>query len=149
MSSSETARAFADVPTVLERDCHVGRDGALKQREKIRQIAKVLREGGKASVSELAGALGLSRSTTWALLKADHKTSGLHAKLIGRMLAHKDLPPSVRSVLREYIIEKATGHYGHSSVRRRRFAAYFWDMPELADFLKVGEIHSKVARQDT
>jgi hypothetical protein len=56
--------------------------------------------------------------------------------LVARILAHKQLPSAVRNVLREYIIEKAQGGYGHSRLQRRRFAAYFWDMPELADFLK-------------
>jgi predicted DNA-binding transcriptional regulator AlpA len=131
------------VKPVPVRDCDAWasplnktKDGANSQREKIRQIAKVLREAGFVSLSEQASALGLSRSTTWKLLQADHKTSGLHAGLIGRMLSHKELPPTVRLVLREYVVEKARGHYGHSLPRRRRFAAYFWDMPELADWLK-------------
>ena len=70
------------------------------------------------------------------ILQAGHKTSGLHAGLIRRMLSNKELPPEVRPVLRAYVIEKARGYFGHSLHRRRRFAAYFWDMPELADFLK-------------
>jgi hypothetical protein len=88
------------------------------------------------TLSQQASALGLSRSTTWKILQADYKTSGLHAGLIGRMLSQQELPPTVRSLLREYVIEKAQDHYGHKLVRRRRFAVYFWDMPELADFLK-------------
>lgn len=66
------------------------------------------------------------------ILRADHKCSGLHAGLICRMLARKELPPSVRAVLREYVIEKVQGQYGHNLGCRRRFAKTFRDMPELA-----------------
>src|SRR5947207_844670 len=110
----------------------LGRDGAppnyaknvaARQREKIRQIGDALRQAGFVTLDDQARALGLCRSTTWKILQACHKTSGLHAGLIGRMLVHKKLPPAVRSVLREYVIEKAQGLYGHNMHCRRLFAA--------------------------
>jgi len=145
MSKSETAESVSTTPAVLSQDrdprnrnwpLNVAKDGASRQRAKIRQIAKALREAGFVTLSEQVNAIGLSRSTTWKILQADHKTSGLSARLIGRMLSHKELPLGVRLVLREYVIEKAQGHYGHNLACRRRFAGYFWDMPELAGFLK-------------
>jgi hypothetical protein len=39
------------------------------------------------------------------------------------MLATPTLPPSVRTILLEYIEEKAAGVYGHSKLRRKQFAA--------------------------
>jgi hypothetical protein len=91
-----------------------------------------LRRAGFVALNDQARALGLSRSTTWKLLQADHKTSGLHAGLICQMLAHEELPSAIRSVLRQYVIEKARGDYGHSLARRRRFAAHFWNMSDIA-----------------
>jgi hypothetical protein len=111
------------------------KEAANKQRDKIRQIGEALRRAGLDTLTKQASAMGLSRSTTWTILRASHKTSGLRAQLIRRMLAREELPSSVRCVLREYVIEKAQGHYGHSVERRRRFTAYFCDMPELAGSL--------------
>ena len=140
-----SAKHNGAVPTVLVRGGDArnrtwtfeeARDGANRQREKIRQIGEVLRKTGFVTVAEQSTAVGLSRSTTWKILQGGHKTSGLHAGLVGRMLSHKELPHAIRNVLREYVIEKARGQYGHSFRSSRCFAAYFWDMPELADFLK-------------
>jgi hypothetical protein len=126
------------VVTALDRESaspNYAKSQTPRQREKIRQIGKALRQAGFVTLDDKAKALGLCRSTTWKLLQGDHKSSGLHAGLIGRMLAHKILPPAVRSVLREYVIEKARGLYGHNMHCRRLFAAYFCDIPELAEFL--------------
>ncbi len=54
-------------------------------------------------------ALGLCRSTTWTILKANHKSSGLSEALINRILRAPQLPPLVRSALLEYVDEKAAG----------------------------------------
>jgi hypothetical protein len=66
------------------------------------------------------------------VLQADHKTSGLHADLIIRMLSSEALPFAVRCLLREYVIERVRGLYGHNLLCRRRFAGQLWDVPELA-----------------
>jgi hypothetical protein len=140
MAKSGTADPIPRVPTASTRasrsPSHV-RDATLRQREQIGQIGVALRRAGFVALNDQARALGLSRSTTWKLLQADHKTSGLHAGLICHMLAHEDLPPSVRSVLRQYVIEKVRGDYGHGLLRRRRFAAHFWNVLDLpAELLK-------------
>lgn len=139
MSKGGSVELRLGVSAVQQRDGGAYKDvkdSACRQREKIGEIGKVLREAGFVTVDEQACALGLGRSTTWMILQAEHKTSGLHAELICRMLAHKKLPLTVRLVIRQYVIEKARGEYGHSLGRRRRFAANFWDIPELAELLK-------------
>jgi hypothetical protein len=54
-----------------------GKDAADRQREKIAQIGRALLDAGLIRVGEQAKALGLLRSTTWNLLRADHKRYGL------------------------------------------------------------------------
>ena len=65
-------------------------------------------------LDDQANALGLSRSTTWTILKGRHKASGLSADIINRMLAAPRLPPLVRAKVLEYVEEKTAGRYGHS-----------------------------------
>ena len=65
--------------------------------------------------------LGLCRSTTWTILKGNHKASGLSATTINRVLEAPQLPPFVRAKILEYVEEKAAGWYGHSKTQRRRF----------------------------
>jgi hypothetical protein len=84
----------------------------------------------------------------WKVLQADHKVSGLHAGLVCHMLAHKDLPAAVRAVLRQYVLDKARGRYGHSLLRRRRFAAHFWNVSDLAAELLKQEPESSAGRCD-
>ena len=55
--------------------------------------------------------------------KGRHKSSGLSATTINRMLAAPSLPPSVRAILLEYIEEKTAGVYGDCKKRRSQFAA--------------------------
>jgi hypothetical protein len=139
MSRSGSAERIMSVSTVSGRDSgghHKAKSAANRQREKIRQIGEALRQAGFVTLDAQASALGLARSTTWKVLQADHKGSGLRAGVIGCMLAHKELPSAVRSVLREYVIEKARGDYGHSSQIRAGFVARLRDVPELTDCLK-------------
>jgi hypothetical protein len=105
--------------------------GADRERDKIRELGLALRKAGFIRLDHQANALGLPRSTTWKLLRADQKSSGLHARVITRMMTYKYLPPGVRGVLREYALEKARGYYGHDSRHRQRFVAHLPEMPEL------------------
>jgi hypothetical protein len=98
-------------------------DAKRRQSAKIRQIADVLVSEGFVTLSQQAEVLGLCRSTTWTILTACHKGSGLSAKLITRLLRSSQLPPLVRSKVLEYAVEKVAGHYGGSNAQRRRFAA--------------------------
>ena len=98
--------------------------GEIKARQsaKIKEIGLALTSLGYTGLDLQAKALGLSRSTTWTILHANHKSSGLSAKVINRMLAAPDLPALVRTRVLEYAEEKVTGRYGHSNVARNKFA---------------------------
>src|SRR5437016_1161250 len=88
---------------------------------KIRELGEALVSTGFVTLNEQAEALGLSRSTTWTILRARYKASGLSAPTINRMLAAPRLPPPVRAKILEYVEEKTAGLYGHSKTQRRRF----------------------------
>ena len=92
------------------------------QRLRIQQIGDALSFAGFSSLDEKAKALGLCRSTTWTILKADHKSTGLSVEVIMRILAAPQLPPDVRVLVAGYVEEKAAGCYGHTVQQRRRFA---------------------------
>jgi predicted DNA-binding transcriptional regulator AlpA len=93
------------------------------QSAKIRELGHALATAGILTLDKQADTLGLSRSTTWTILKGKHKSSGLSAAIINRMLAGRQLPPQVRVKILEYVEEKAGGYYGHSETIRRRFIA--------------------------
>jgi hypothetical protein len=108
----------------FEQSCtHAALTMRIRQANKIREIGRALVEGGFFTLDAQARALGLPRSTTWTILKANHKSSGLSAALIARMLAQPGLPPAVRRKIIEYIKEKKTGLYGDAPTRLRKFAA--------------------------
>ena len=130
MATTEVSRLIAEAPTML-LDCDIA-SGANRERDKIHQIGLALREAGFIRLDHQANALGLPRSTTWKLLRAKYRASGPNAKLIARMMMYKYLPPSVLSVLREYVFEKTKGCYGHDNLSRRRFVEHFSGMPELS-----------------
>ena len=82
------------------------------QRLKIEEIGTAFAEGGFVALDEQAYVIGLSRSTAWTVLRGKHKSSGLSAMTINRMLATGRLPPRVRLKLLEYIREKMSGRMG-------------------------------------
>ena len=84
---------------------------------------KELAASGLFTLDEQARALGLSRSTAWAVLKANHKATGLTAATINRMLSSPELPPRVRATILTYVEEKLAGLYGHNEEQLGRFAA--------------------------
>ena len=90
-----------------------------RQSAKIREIADALISEGFCTLDPQAKALGLSRSTTWTILKGNHKSTGLSAKTINRILLQR--PPLVRAKIFVYVEEKASGRYGHSAKIRRKF----------------------------
>jgi uncharacterized protein YjbJ (UPF0337 family) len=94
-----------------------------RQTSKLRQLADALIAAEFRTLDEQAKVLGLSRSTTWTILNANHKGSGLSVAITNRILAAPRLPQPVRSVLVEYAGEKAAGLYGGSMAQRRQFAA--------------------------
>jgi DNA invertase Pin-like site-specific DNA recombinase len=66
-----------------------------RQVTKIKELGPSLTASGLVTLDEQARALGLSRSTAWAVLKANHKASGLAAATISRMLSSPELPTHV------------------------------------------------------
>jgi hypothetical protein len=94
----------------------------LRQRSKITEIRAALVDAGLVALDEQAATLGLSRSTAWSILKPSHKSSGLSARTISRILRSPRLPGRVRQRLFEYMQEKIEGLYGHTERRRREFA---------------------------
>src|SRR5262245_60649063 len=85
-----------------------------RQSLKIKALRVALIRAGIITLNEQARALRLSRSTTWAVLRGDHKASGLSASIISRMLSSPELPAIVRSQILDYVTEKAAGAYGHT-----------------------------------
>jgi hypothetical protein len=95
-----------------------------RQSAKIKELAQALIHAGLRTLDDQAEALGLSRSTAWTILKARHKSSGLSAVIIERMLGSSKLPPRAREILLQYVEEKAFGLYGGNRRQQRRFAAH-------------------------
>ena len=99
------------------------REMKARQSAKIREIGDALRVAGYVALDEQAVVLGLSRSTAWTILRVAHKSTGLSAAVINRMLAAPGLPPAVRKTILEYVKEKAVGLHGHRAKGRRTFVA--------------------------
>ena len=101
------------------------RNSEMKARQslKIREIENALAKAGHTTLDQQARVLGLSRATTWTLLKGAHKSSGLTATIINRMLEAPYLPSLVQAKIIEYVQEKIAGLYGHKKTQVSRFAA--------------------------
>jgi hypothetical protein len=91
------------------------------QGAKIAELRLALVQAGIHSIDQQAQALGLRRSTAWAVLRANHKASGLSAKIVKRMLASHQLPPAARETLRDYVEKKLAGSFGHNSSSVKNF----------------------------
>ena len=89
----------------------------------IQRIGDALVAEGFVTLDEQAKALGLSRSTTWTILRANHKKSGLSAAILSRILKAPLLPGPVRAKVLQYVEEKSAGLHGHNKLQQRRFAA--------------------------
>ena len=94
-----------------------------RQSAKIRELREALAAAGLRTLDKQAVALTLSRSTTFTLLKGNHKGSGISAAIINRMLLAPRLPRSVRATILQYVAEKTAGLYGDSELRLRKFTA--------------------------
>src|ERR1700750_3239369 len=84
-----------------------------RQTAKLNALREALIEAGFHTLDAQSAALGLGRSTTWAILRGQHKSSGLSARIITRMLAAPGLPPRVRAVVLEYVEERRRMHERH------------------------------------
>src|SRR5262249_19878861 len=65
-----------------------------RQAAKMRELGHALVDAGFLTLDEQSKALGVARSTTWTILRASHKGSGLSAAIIKRMLLSPQLPRS-------------------------------------------------------
>jgi hypothetical protein len=92
-----------------------------RQAAKMREIRDALEAEGCTRLDQQAKILGLSRSTAWTVLMGSHKSSGLSANVIRRMLSAPRLHASVRGKILEYVQEKASGQYGGNTARLRQF----------------------------
>jgi hypothetical protein len=102
-----------------------------RQSSKIGKIRRALVATGFDTTTKQAAVLGLSKSTTWAVLSGHHKGSGLSTSVINRILRSKELPPTVRRIIEEYVQEKLLGEYGHRTARLRKFGEQLghWAQP--------------------
>ena len=116
-------------------------DRKARQSAKIRQIGEALIAEGYGGLDEQTKVLGLSRSTTWTILRATHKCSGLSASIINRMLASPSLPPRVRLKIFEYIEEKRAGLYGDAEQRVRKYIAHLDERLSAADTASNPHLH--------
>jgi hypothetical protein len=94
-----------------------------RQSSKIREIGKALISTGFVSLDAHAKVLGLPRSTAWTIRAAEHKGTGISARIICRMLSSAQLPALARVKIMEYAEEKTAGVYGGTKTQRRRFAS--------------------------
>ena len=98
-------------------------DMKARQSSKIAKIRHVLVAAGFDTLTKQTAVLGLSRSTTWAVLRGNHKGSGLSTSVINRILRSQELPPTARRIIAEYVQEKLLGEYGHRTACLRKFGA--------------------------
>ena len=106
------------------RSCAISlADVKARQASKIREIGKALITTGFVLLDAQAKILGLPRSTARRILLAEHKGTGLSARIICRMLNSEPLPPLVRAKIVEYAKEKAAGIYGGTETQHRRFTS--------------------------
>ena len=95
-----------------------------RQAAKIEEIRRALIAAGYWTAAEQANALGVYRSTAWALLNRDKK-AGPSAIVLKRILSSQNLPQEVRQKVEEYIREKSVGWYAHDKRRVRWFRDQF------------------------
>lgn len=107
-----------------EQDCGAALwEVKARQSSKIREIADALVAAGFRALDEQAAALGLPRSTTWTIIKANHKCTGLSAAVINKILAAPHLHPLIRAKIIEYVEERRAGLYGDNRAQLSRFTA--------------------------
>ena len=73
----------------------------------IQQLREALIISGYTTLGQQAKALGVSRSTTWTIIKTRHKLGRLNTKTTQRILRNPETPPSVRAVIEQYLAEKS------------------------------------------
>jgi hypothetical protein len=95
-----------------------------RQTSKLTEIRQALIAAGCRTTGQQALALGVKRSTAWALLNRA-KRAGPSSVVLKRILLSTNLPLAVRRKVKEYIYEKSAGRYGHNERRVRWFRDQF------------------------
>ena len=95
-----------------------------RQAAKVEEVRTALIVAGYRTTAEQAFALGVNRSTAWALLNRA-KRAGPSATVLKRILSSQNLPQEVRRKVEEYIKEKSVGRYAHDKSRVRWFRDQF------------------------
>ncbi len=98
------------------------------------ELREALIATGHLHLDDQASVLGLSRSTTWTIMRAKHKNSGLSASVIKQMLAQPQLPALARIRIYEYVEDKSLGRYGHKPSQVRRFLEALSPLRPVAHF---------------
>lgn len=112
-----------DHPDPARLPSPASRDIKLLQCTKIAELRQALFIAGFRSLDSQALALGLRRSSTWSVLRAQHKSSGLTASTIRQILSSSKLPGEARQVVEQYVAQKLAGAFGHDKKQLRRFRA--------------------------
>jgi len=89
------------------RRSSLGNHAHLKCDTKIQDISNALIEAGFHSLDKQARALGVCRSTAWTIVRFKHKVDRLSAKTTRQMLANPTLPPTVRLIIEQYVLERS------------------------------------------
>ena len=147
MNKSITGRV-PQQPHQTQRSSDTALISILKARQcaKIAEFREALIASGFNSVDAQAAVLGLRRSSTWMILNRKHKASGLSASVISRIMRSKQLPPTARAKLEEYVQEKLMGNYGHPRQCLRRFRNQLLSVPAATS--GQSESESAAAPQD-
>jgi hypothetical protein len=95
-ASLETVRTLEEQNSLATR----------KYQYNILHITAALIAAGYRTLDAQAKALGVHRATAWTIVRTKHKLGRLNLKTTERMLANPDLPPSVRSILAQYLAER-------------------------------------------
>jgi hypothetical protein len=96
-------------------------DMKARQTAKMREIVEALVAAGYDSLDSQAAALGLSRSTTWTIIKATHKKLRAFCENTQAHAFRPGLHLLVRRKVLEYIEERNDGRYGSTRNCLRRF----------------------------
>jgi hypothetical protein len=73
----------------------------------VQHVSQALIASGHITLDQQAKALGIHRSTAWTIVKTKHKLGRLSRKTTRRILTNPETPPSVRSVIQQYLAERS------------------------------------------
>lgn len=109
-----------------------------RQASKLTEIREALINAGCNSTDKQAAAMGVRRSTAWAVLNRN-KRVGPSANIIKRILSSPKLPPVARRKVEEFVEERISGLYGHSARSHDHFRA----SPQPTLKLKQKQLHAR------